>query len=402
MSNGTDIHVLIFNAGSSSLKFELFAKRPGLTSCFRGAVKDIGKERPVFQTEDSDPERIRVSGHAEAAGLILDRICGAAAGNSTSIDRIAATGHRVVHGGDRFSVPTTVTAEVMDRLRALTPLAPLHNPASLAVMEVVRERLAGVPMAAVFDTSFFRTMPDPAKQYAVPASWYRDHGVHRFGFHGVAHQYLYERFTVLRGTDRRVNRVVSLHLGQGCSATALLNGSPVETSMGFTPIEGLIMGTRAGDLDAGAVLHIARQGISWPEIEEALNRKSGLLGLSGVSSDVRELLALEDTGHAGATFALAAFHHRIRKYLGAYTAVLGGLDAILFGGGIGENAPRIRARICAGFEWLGLELDEEANSCCVEREGQLSKATSAIDVRVIPVREEEAIARAVLALLELR
>jgi acetate kinase len=240
-------------------------------------------------------------------------------------------------------------------------------------------------------------MPDFASRYAVPDAWYADHGVKRFGFHGIAHAYLSDRLRLLHGPAGSARRVVSLHLGQGCSATALDDGQPVETSMGFTPLEGLIMGTRCGDIDAGAILHMARQGRSWQALENELNRESGLLGLSGESDDARELLALEDAGHAGAGLALTAFCHRIRKYVGAYAAVLGGLDALVFGGGIGENAPRIRARVCAGFGWLGLELDDEVNLQCIGSEGCVSAADSAVAVYVIPVREEEAIARAAWA-----
>jgi acetate kinase len=401
MSNVTESYMLVFNAGSSSLKFEVFAQRPELRSRLRGAIRDIGRAHSVFEIENSDrKQNFSVLTHIEGASLILNKIFDNTSDNPLSIDRVAATGHRVVHGGERFSVPTLVTSEVLDQLRLLGHLAPLHNPPAIAVMEVVRERFARLPMVAVFDTGFFRKLPNYARRYAIPSSWYQDHGIQRFGFHGIAHEFLYERLKTLHVRTGRVERVVSLHLGQGCSATALRNGCPVETSMGFTPVEGLIMGTRVGDLDAGAVLHMARQGLSREELEGALNRESGLLGLSGVSDDVRELLELEEAGHPDATLALSAFCHRIRKYLGAYAAVLGGLDTILFGGGIGENSARIRARICAGFEWLGLELDDEANSRCIGCEGRISTADSAVEVRVIPVREEEAIARAIPTCLD--
>lgn len=392
----TENYTLVFNAGSSSLKFEVFSQGSILHSRLRGAIRNIGRARSVFEIENSDrKQNCRVLTHAEGTELILDKILDTASDDPLSIDCIAATGHRLVHGGEQFSVPTLVTAGVLDQLRSIVHLAPLHNPPAIAVMEVVRERLARPPMVAVFDTGYFRKLPEYAKRYAVPSSWYLDHGIQRFGFHGIAHEFLYERLKTLHGRAGHVERVVSLHLGQGCSAAALRNGRPVEISMGFTPLEGLIMGTRTGDIDAGAVLHMARQGISWQELEAALNRESGLLGLSGVSDDVRELLELEEAGHPGATLALSAFCHRIRKYLGAYAAVLGGLDAILFGGGIGENSARIRARVCEGFEWLGLELDDETNSRCIGCEGRISNADSAVEVRVIPVREEEAIARAI-------
>jgi acetate kinase len=392
---GAQDYVLAFNAGSSSLKFELFRTLPDWSPCVRGVVRDIGRARPVIQIEGSDPEPGNgISGHAEAARWILERIFDSTDPDRISGDRIAASGHRVVHGGEMFLAPTAVDASVMQRLRSLIPLAPLHNPLSLAVMDVVSERLPGVPRVAVFDTAFFRPLPDVAKRYAVPAAWYNDFGVQRFGFHGISHEYMLKRSTLLGGRIGPAQRVVSLHLGQGCSVSALRNGQPVETSMGFTPLEGLIMGTRSGDLDAGVVLHMASRGRSWRELDDELNRKSGLLGLSGASDDVRELIDLEREGHAGAKLALDAFCHRIRKYIGSYAAVLGGLDAILIGGGIGENAPSIRSRILSGFGWLGLKIDEKANARCVGCEGPISMPSSAIGVGIIAVREEEAIARA--------
>jgi len=265
-------------------------------------------------------------------------------------------------------------------------------------MEVVRGSLPDVPAVAVFDTAFFRDLPEPARVYALPDAWHAQGRIRRYGFHGIAHEYLSVR---LRERCGRVpERVLSLQLGQGCSVAALLNGAPVETSMGFTPLEGLIMGTRPGDLDAGILLHRMRQGDSWTALDDDVNRRSGLLGLSGVTADVRELVALEAEAHPGATLALAAFCHRIHKYLGAYAAILGGVDVVVFGGGIGENAPGLRARICAGLGWLGFELDDAVNARCAGHEACISKKSSKIEAYVIPVREEEAIARAALRCLK--
>jgi acetate kinase len=245
----------------------------------------------------------------------------------------------------------------------------------------------------VFDSAFYRGLPEHVTSYAVPRSWQTGFAVRRYGFHGIAHSCLHRQI-VKSCSAPAPERVVTLQLGQGCSITALRGGRPVETSMGFTPLEGLIMGTRPGDLDAGVVLHLARKGWSWQRIEHELHRESGLRGLSGTSDDMRELLHLEAAGHGRAALAIAAFCHRIHKYLGAYAAVLGGIDAIAFGGGIGENAPSIRARICAGLEWLGLELDHEANRRAVGVEARLSTPSSKIGVYCLTVNEEEAIARA--------
>jgi acetate kinase len=254
-------------------------------------------------------------------------------------------------------------------------------------------------MAAVFDTAFFRDLPEHARVYAIPHDWRRSYGIRRYGFHGIAHAYLHSRHRALTRRRTVPTRVVTLQLGQGCSAAALLDGRAVESSMGYTPLEGLVMGTRPGDLDPGVLLRLMRGGLDADALERALNRESGLLGLSHSSSDMRDLLEREAAGDPRAALALGVFCHRVRKYIGAYAVVLGGLDAVLFGGGIGENAPVIRARICAGLEWLGVDLDPNANAAGVGAELEISAATSAVEVYVIRVREEEAIARAAHARL---
>jgi acetate kinase len=386
--------MLVFNAGSSSLKFQLFAVGRPLRSRVRGAVHDLGRPRCTLTLDDSDPEALggRV-GPADAAERVLDRLLNGVLGTGGMV----ATAHRVVHGGAEFAAPTLVTAAVESRLRALGDLAPLHNPPAIAVMDVVRARFAAVPLVAVFDTAFFRRLPEPAKVYAVPPAWRNELAIERYGFHGIAHEYLAARVAELAGKPLR--RVLTLQLGQGCSITALLDGQPVETSMGFTPLEGLIMGTRPGDLDVGTVLHVLRQGVTVQSLDRAMNHESGLLALSAATDDMQDLLRLEAQGHAGAKLAVAAFCHRLCKYMGAYAAVLGGVDAIAFGGGIGERAPSIRARVCRQLEWLGLRLDEAANEGAVGSEAQLSSAESQIGVYCVPVREEEVIARAALETL---
>jgi acetate kinase len=262
----------------------------------------------------------------------------------------------------------------------------------LTVVRATATRYPRVPLYAVFDTAYFATLPSHAREYPLPAEWRYGRGIRRFGFPGLAHECL-ARYA--RRVPGRGRRLVTLQLGHGCSAAALLDGKPVDTSMGFSPLEGLIMATRAGDLDAGVLLELGRRGEAWSTIGHVLHREAGLKGLSGATGDVRELLELEAHGHEGAVLALAAFHHRILKYLGAYAAVLGGLDSIAIGGGIGENAPAVRARICRGLEWLGLQLDDAANGETVGVEGRITTASSTIAVDVVPVDEELLIAERV-------
>lgn len=394
-------YLLVFNAGSSSLKVEVFDAGAGSPSRLRGEVSDLGRPLSALALGAAPVERIEgVGGAGDAAALVLERLLAGVDGLRLTPINVAASGHRVVHGGQAFSAPTRVTASAFDTLRSLSSLAPLHNPPALAVMQAVGERFPSVPMVAVFDTAFFHDLPESVRTYAIPVEWTRRFGIRRYGFHGLAHQYMAQHLNGAAASPAASARAVTLHLGQGCSATALRNGRPVETSMGFTPLEGLVMGTRCGDLDAGVVLQVAKMGYTWREIDDALNRQSGLLGLSGVSDDVRELLELEEKRHAGALLALAAFYHRLHKYVGAYACVLGGLGALAFGGGIGEHSPAVRARICAGLAWLGLEIDPQANTECVGRAGRISTSASAIEVHVFAVDEEALIAEATRTLLD--
>lgn len=364
-----------------------------LTSVIAGAVRDVGRRRSVLEIGGAKEPLDGVPDARAAATLVLERLFGDEA--RLQKGQVAATGHRVVHGGERYSAPIRLTQSAFDELKSISGLAPLHNPPALAVMETVGDAFPDVPMVAVFDTAFFHDLPDVAQRYAIPREWTESHGIRRYGFHGIAHEYLAGALAAA-GCG---SRAITLHLGQGCSAAALDEGRPVDTSMGFTPLEGLVMGTRAGDLDAAAIVYLTRLGYSPRELEDALNRCSGLLGLSGRSDDVRELLELEENGDPDAALALAVFCTRIRKYIGAYAAVLGGLDAIAIGGGIGENSPPIRERLLERLEWLGIKLDTQANSACRGECSRISAAGSAVDVRVVRVNEEPAIARAVLAAL---
>lgn len=313
--------------------------------------------------------------------------------------RIDAVVHRVVHGGSLFDAPCVIDAAVEARIEHLGPLAPLHNPRALAWIRACRELLgADIAQVAVFDTAFYAHLPEVARHYALPRGVSRQFGLRRYGFHGIAHQAMGGRWRERRSEIANGGRVISLQLGAGCSITAVADGVPRDTSMGFSPLEGLVMATRAGDLDPGAILYLLREGgMTTDALDTLLNKESGLLGLSGVSGDMRVLLASTEPD---ARLAVDLYCYRARKYLGAYLAVLGGADAILFGGGVGEHASQVRAQILAGLEWAGIHLDAEANRVEHESERRISAADSRVEVWVIPVDEATILAQAALSVLK--
>ena len=317
-----------------------------------------------------------------------------------SLGSIEAVGHRVVHGGDRYVESTLITEEVESGIDALSELAPLHNPACLAGIRGARAVLGStVPMVAVFDTAFHRTMPEVARHYAIPTDLADRHHIRRYGFHGIAHASLANGYAVCTGTSLRQARIITLQLGNGCSVAAIAEGKSVETSMGFTPLEGLVMGTRSGDVDPSIVSYLSeREKVEPAEVERWLNERSGLLGLSGRSNDMRELLRVaEQEGDQRAEFAIDLFCYRVRKYLGAYLAVLGGADAIVFGGGIGENAPEVRKRICRNMEWCGMRIIQTAIDTAVGLNAgsaaKISRDDSRPEVYVVAADEETWIAK---------
>jgi acetate kinase len=300
----------------------------------------------------------------------------------------------VVHGGAEFTSPVRIDDRVVEKIDALGELAPLHNPPAVSGIRAAQKILgAAVPMVAVFDTSFHHTIPERATTYAIPYELSQKHKIRRYGFHGLAHQYDIARYAELNGKPVAQVRAVTLHLGNGCSATAIRNGQSIDTSMGFTPLEGLVMGTRSGDLDPALVSYLAhKEGVTADEVEEWLNKRSGLLGLSGVANDMRELTAAYDK-NPRARLAVDVFCYRARKYLGAYLAVLGGAEAVIFSGGIGENSPLVRKNILSGMEWCGLRLDDAENARVIGRDGRLSEAQSKLDIFVVHTDEEAIIAR---------
>lgn len=397
------MHILVFNSGSSSLKFQLFrCEANDGVSVLQGAVRGLGGEASCEWRYGGQQHSsaVQVSDHAAAAEQVLELLESHIDPHRSLLDTVTAIGHRIVHGSDTFSEPVLLTAETLAQLDALSSLAPLHNPPALEVVHTCHRRLPLHPMVAVFDTTYFQELPDYVHRYALPGAWSSNaHAIRRYGFHGLAHRSMAERYCARTGSDPERSRLITLQLGHGCSMAAISAGYPLETSMGFTPLEGLIMATRPGDLDAGVVLHLLESGVTPDELSEGLNHRSGLLGLSGVSSDMKTLLQLEAEGHGGAHLAVHAFVHRVRKYLGGYLAVLGGADAIIFGGGIGENAPEIRARICADMEWCDISLDAVTNRRAVGVEATISSFDSATEIHVIQVNEEVYIAQETLRML---
>ena len=387
------MNVLTVNCGSSSLKFRVVDADPDhppgepLPWRLDGAAERIGKEGSAISFTEG-PERAEredraLATHDDAMTAVLDALYARGL-----VDDLVATSHRVVHGGDTFVHPTTVDDEVRDRLEGLTGLAPLHNqPALDAIMTTRRALGPGVPAIAVFDTAFHHDLPAKAARYAIRPELADRHGVRRFGFHGLAHRWMSERFAARAGTTDPA-RLVTLQLGNGCSAAAIARGRPIDTTMGLTPLEGLMMGTRSGDVDPGLPHFLAeREEVDSGVVLGWLNQESGLLGVSGRSADMRDLLDAETAGDERAALAIEMFCYRVRKTIGAYDAALAGATAVVFGGGIGEHSPEIRRRICTGLEHRGLRLDAEGNNAAVGSESTISADASSIRVDVLPVDE---------------
>jgi acetate kinase len=402
------MNVLVLNCGSSSVKFQLIAtdleRIAGNTDrrLARGVVERIGGEAIItLHAEGSAAQRSTapLRDTRGAVELIIRWVTSVGSGIAEvrSVADIHAVGHRVVHGGERFTHSVLITDEVLGGIEDCIDLAPLHNPANLKGIAAAREVFgAGLPQVAVFDTAFHQTIPDYAYLYALPYQLYRRYRVRRYGFHGTSHRYVAYRYRQLLGIERNRTNVITLHLGNGCSVAAIRAGDSMDTSMGMTPLEGLVMGTRSGDIDPAIIDYMAaKEGLSAQEVETLLNKQSGLLGISGLTNDMRELLDEErESDDRRARLAIEIFCYRARKYIGAYLAALNGADAVVFTGGIGENSAEIRARICDGLQWLGLELDAERNAAQHGgSQGLISADSSRLAVYVIPTDEELLIAR---------
>ena len=386
--------ILVVNCGSSSIKYKLF-DADSLKGISSGLLERIGSRPAVLRHEvggASAKREVDVSNHRQGLELILRVLLEAEPKAIRSLEEIVAVGHRVVHGGDAFFESTLVDEKVLEALRKWSHLAPLHNPPNIAGIEAARSLLPRVPQVAVFDTAFHQTMPETAYLYAIPFELYEKLGIRRYGFHGTSHKYVAQKAAEILGVPIEKLRIITCHLGNGCSITAVKNGRSIDTSMGFTPLEGLVMGTRSGDIDPSIVFYLIGEGFSPREVEDMLNKKSGLLGVSGVSNDIRDVEREAEAGSKRARLALEIFAYRAKKYIGAYAAVLGGLDVLVFTGGIGENDPLMRRMICGNMGFLGLEIDEEANRVTVGKTGVISGKQSRIKILVIPTDEELAIA----------
>jgi len=400
--NNNIMKILVLNCGSSSIKYKLFdmttkevlaqggIEKIGLVGSFLKLTLPNGEKKIL---EKDIPE------HTAGIEFILNTLVSPEYGAIKSLDEINAVGHRMVHGGERFSESVLLNKEVLDAFIACNDLAPLHNPANLKGVNAVSAILPNVPQVGVFDTAFHQTMPDYAYMYAIPYELYEKYGVRRYGFHGTSHRYVSQRVCEFLGVDPKGKKIITCHIGNGGSISAIKDGKCIDTSMGLTPLEGLVMGTRSGDIDAGAVTFIMeKEGLNATGISNLLNKKSGVLGVSGVSSDMRELEAAVAAGNPKAILAEKMYFYRIKKYIGAYAAALGGVDIILFTGGVGENQANCRSEVCEGLEFMGVKIDLEKNKVRGE-EAIISADDSKVTVAVIPTDEELMIASDTLAIL---
>ncbi len=400
------MNVLVLNVGSSTVKFQVIRTDPERITgdsdekLATGVVERIGGEAVLsLWTEGRGSRRATASIRDIKAAIdwVLKWITSEESGvDIRSLSEIEAVGHRMVHGGEAFSESVLMDEAVLRALDDHIELAPLHMPYNLAGVRAVKDALGEIPQAAVFDTAFHSTLPETSYLYAIPYSLYRRHKIRRYGFHGTSHRYVAYRYRKMNKLKREETNIVTLHLGNGCSACAVRAGRSVDTSMGFTPLEGLVMGTRSGDLDPAVLDYISvKEGLDLRGVENLLNKQSGLLGISGLTNDMRELLEeAEENFDRRARLAIEIFAYRARKYIGSYLAAMGGADAVVFTGGIGQNAPLIRASILEGLEWLGIELDDEANAATTgSRAGSISREGSRIAAWVIPTDEELLIAR---------
>lgn len=394
--------ILVLNCGSSSIKYALYdmtdgsvlasggAERVGLDGSFVKVKLPSGEKRELFHDM---PE------HTEGVKFIFSLLTDPEIGAIRSLDEIDAVGHRMVHGGEKFNKSVRIDAEVLRVFNECIPLAPLHNPANLKGVEAVSELLPDVPQVGVFDTAFHQTMPERAYLYAIPYELYEQYGVRRYGFHGTSHRYVSQRVCDMLGVKAEEQRIITCHIGNGGSVAAVKYGKCIDTSMGLTPLEGLMMGTRCGDIDAGAVaflqnqLHLDADGIS-----NLLNKKSGVLGVTGISSDMRDVENAARQGNHRAQLALDMYFYRIRKYVGAYAAAMGGVDIIVFTAGVGENQPGMREAVCKDMEWMGVKIDEALNAQIRGKECVISTPDSKVTVCIVPTDEELMIATDTMAL----
>lgn len=388
------MNILVINCGSSSIKYKLFAM-PKARELASGSVERIGESEGRARQKSAGGElemQERIADHKEGLEVIVRMLTDEGKGAVRDVKEIDACGHRVVHAAEKFVKSMLIDDAVLEAVRECNDLAPLHNPPNLMGIEAARALSPDMPQVACFDTAFHQSIPRKAFLYALPYELYEEHRVRRYGFHGTSHRYVMQRAAVILGKSSEETSLITCHLGNGCSMAAIKNGQCVDTSMGMTPLEGLVMGTRSGDLDPAILFYLHRRGYSLEDLDTMLNRKSGLLGISGVSNDMRNLSEEAASGNARAELALEMFAYRIRKYIGSYLATLNGCDAIVMTGGVGENATPMRARILNGLDTLGIVLDNAQNAASSREERAISADTSPIRILVIPTDEEAAIA----------
>jgi acetate kinase len=399
--------ILILNSGSSSIKFQLFdvAKKELLA---KGSVEKIGMQGSFLQNIRNDGDHVKLEGeivdHQAGIEYIFGVLISKLHGSIGSLDDISAVGHRVVHGGETFKGSVLIDQKVISKIEEVAELAPLHNPPNLKGIHAVKSILPELPQVAVFDTAFHQTMPDFAYMYAIPYSLYKKYGLRRYGFHGTSHKYVSQKACEILHVNFNKQKIITCHLGNGASITAIKYGKSVDTSMGLTPVEGMIMGTRSGDLDLGVLTFIMnKEEIRVQAANTLINKHSGMLGISGISSDMREVEEAANNGHKRSQLALKMYSYRIKKYIGAYCAAMGGMDMVVFTGGIGENDSRTRNEVCNKMSFLGITLDKEKNQATIKgKEGIISTEDSKVKVLVVPTNEELVIAQESVQLLQSR
>ena len=389
--------ILVINCGSSSIKYQFFSLTNNKILA-KGIVEKIGMKGSFLKHEKESGEKVLFKGeildHKIGIEYILGVLSSEKHGCITNLNEINAVGHRVVHGGEQFVQSVLITDEVIEALEKFNELAPLHNPPNLKGIDALKSLVPGIPQVAVFDTAFHHTMPPHAFMYAIPYALYKKYAIRRYGFHGTSHRYVSARACEILNIDFRRSKIITCHLGNGASACAIKNGESIDTSMGFTPVEGLIMGTRSGDIDMGAVAYIMdKERIGTKTASTLFNRHSGLLGITGISSDFREIReAADEKGDERALLAIKMFDYRIKKYIGAYAAAMGGIDVLVFTGGIAENSAITRSGICEDLKFLGIEIDEILNQRVKGKEQVISKDEAKVKIIVVPTNEELMIA----------
>lgn len=394
------MQVLVLNSGSSSLKFQLFLMPEAQIVC-SGQIERVGFEDAIFKfkSENQSIEKVTaIANHKAGLELVANQLLDTTNGVINSPDDIAIVGHRVVHGGKHFSNTTVITKEVKEKIKSLSSLAPLHNPPNLEGIEVAESIFPNAKQVAVFDTAFHQSIPEYAYKYAIPNKYLNEHHIRLYGFHGTSHKYVSEKATEFLGNSH--SKIITIHLGNGCSMTAVKNGKSVDHTLGFSPVSGLIMGTRSGDIDPAIIFHLAEQhGVALKDINTMLQKQSGMLGLTGYS-DLRDIQNEAEKGNKKCILALEMNAYRIKKYIGSYAAVMNGLDAIVFTAGIGENSTKIRELVCSDLDYLGIQLDTEKNRVRSGDIRTIEAANSKVKILVIPTNEELEIARQSVHLIE--